>query len=229
MISFLTCLFTQWFATPQGSQASHNFLQLTVYNSSNLAIGNGPDSNGSVPIMVKWPFAQCISCMLPLQIHWSMKDKMWFVTLVHWLKTSVLHGSVHISLRFWSWTQKSIWTAQEIALWTLRNSLHAVKSLGTSENTAMQLHLQGAAVSSCFGSLHAEYLQVARELFQLLDKSGRGDQWTLSHSLNVSFLLVRNFSSSHFFQELLTGILVRVFLLSSVHPSVQLPQLQHKG
>ena len=52
--------------------------------------------------------------------------------------------------------------------------------------------MQGAAVSSCFGSLHAEYLQVARELFQLLDKSGRGDQWTLSHSLNVSFLLVRN-------------------------------------
>ena len=45
------------------------------------------------------------------------------------------------------------------------------------------------------GSLHAEYLQVARELFQLLDKSGRGDQWTLNsndHSLNVSFLLVRN-------------------------------------
>ena len=135
-MSFLTCSLPQWdgwFATPQCSQASHNFysLQYTILPILQLAMGQILMVT-FCPLFIMYA-AIATSCN---QIHWSMKDKMWFVALVHWLKISVLHGLVHISLSFWSWNTK-------INMKCPRNSLHAVKASGRSENAAMQLPLQG--------------------------------------------------------------------------------------
>ena len=58
-------------------------LQLTVYNSSNLAIGNGTDINDDILPFVPMDIMYAAIATSCNQIHWSMKDKMWFVTLVH--------------------------------------------------------------------------------------------------------------------------------------------------